>query len=173
MSTSLRVWLASTLASMNLGPATSTVSPELLTQARHRAAGWLKACPQEVLSQFASPYRLAQQVQDSAHEVLALTMYALAATTGRTADEVTPAEIRQTLIGRGTPAALMDFWRESLRVGNLPPAAWRALAFAINWASRSRWDDSLSINGPGIAPFPASDGPPVALAVLEQLAPPV
>lgn len=157
---------------MNSPQATTPVSPGLWTHAQQCGADWLAACPQDAFSQFANQYRLVEQVTDSAGQVLALTICAIAATRGRAADAVSPAEIRQVLNERDTPRTLIEFWSGPLRLGNLPCDVRHELTSALNWASRPYWDDTLSINGPGIAPFPASDGPPVVRAVLEQMAPP-
>ncbi len=166
-------------------PQETTSTALLWTPALRRAAAWIAACPEETLSPFAGQYRPTAQVRESARQVLALTIYMLAATGGHDVEAVTADDIDRVLAERDTPGAVIDYWSQCLRAA---PAAderrevsvehrelWdehRGLWSALDWASRPAWDDSLSINGPTIAPFPALDGPPVVRVVLDQVRPP-
>ena len=129
-----------------------------------RAREWVLECPADRVQEAAGYGLSVYQATDCVRQVLALTIYAVAVSVGGQVEDVTPAQVRDVLAGR-KPGSVDRWWVEKL--GTL--VRYEPIAGALRQARTPWWDDSLSINGPGVAPHPVSHGLLAARAVFPDL----
>lgn len=132
-----------------------------LQGATNRARQWMAAVPDDQLRAL-NP----DMARHEALVVLKMTIYALAVSTSRPVAAVTPGEVRDVV---ATQHSMARWWTDTL----FDVAGYPAVAAALRTACEPGFDDSFAINGSGRAPYPAVMGVPVAIAVLDQVRPPV